>query len=313
VPVESAERLIKEIFPDFDEKLFLQDGATYPSAEYVKVPLTYFKVDNPKGYDVRSCVVWAPRHSLGNIKKRISFEVSASSPHCRFLIFRTPANGRQTFILRGPKSRFLSLSHASMSYTARFIGTSSLIIGQNTFIGSARIIMMETDISIGAGALWSDEIIVQGSDQHGIIDLATRKILNGGRKFISFGRHVWIGRRAIVNKNVIIGRGSIIGTGSIVTKDVPPAVVAAGSPAKVVKCGVTWVNRTTGPIERERDDLVFLQALGPTDIAKSSKAKVLVAWSCAVGLAQAVWVKALAAGAAGALLFELASDIIATF
>ena len=34
---------------------------------------------------------------------------------------------------------------------------------------------------------------------------------------------------------VRIGRGSVVGAGSVVTKDVPPMVVAAGNPARVVR------------------------------------------------------------------------------
>ena len=46
---------------------------------------------------------------------------------------------------------------------------------------------------------------------------------------------VWIGQRVIVLPGVHIGEGSIIGAGSVVTKDIPPFVVAAGNPARIVK------------------------------------------------------------------------------
>ncbi|WP_284329046.1 hypothetical protein [Demequina litorisediminis] len=32
-----------------------------------------------------------------------------------------------------------------------------------------------------------------------------------------------------------IGRGSVVAAGSVVTKDVPPGVVVAGNPARVVR------------------------------------------------------------------------------
>lgn len=34
---------------------------------------------------------------------------------------------------------------------------------------------------------------------------------------------------------VTIGEGAVVATGSIVTRDVPPYVVVAGAPAKVIK------------------------------------------------------------------------------
>ncbi|KFD02681.1 galactoside O-acetyltransferase [Rahnella aquatilis CIP 78.65 = ATCC 33071] len=39
----------------------------------------------------------------------------------------------------------------------------------------------------------------------------------------------------IVNPGVTIGRNSVIGTGSVVTKSIPPDVVAAGVPCRVLR------------------------------------------------------------------------------
>jgi len=46
---------------------------------------------------------------------------------------------------------------------------------------------------------------------------------------------VWIGAGAIVCLGVTVGDDSIIGAGSAVTRDVPPGVVAAGNPCRVVR------------------------------------------------------------------------------
>lgn len=46
---------------------------------------------------------------------------------------------------------------------------------------------------------------------------------------------VWIGSRAVVLPGVRIGQGSIVGAGAIVSKDVPPYVVVAGNPARIVR------------------------------------------------------------------------------
>lgn len=52
---------------------------------------------------------------------------------------------------------------------------------------------------------------------------------------ILVGRNVWIGAGAIVGPGVTIGDNSVIGAGSVVLRDVPPNVVAAGSPCRVVR------------------------------------------------------------------------------
>jgi len=50
---------------------------------------------------------------------------------------------------------------------------------------------------------------------------------------ITIGANCWIGTSAVVMANV--GEGSTIGAGSVVTKNIPPGVVAVGSPARVIK------------------------------------------------------------------------------
>lgn len=46
---------------------------------------------------------------------------------------------------------------------------------------------------------------------------------------------VWIGANCLVLPGVRIGRGSVVAAGSVVVKDVPPMVVAAGNPARIIK------------------------------------------------------------------------------
>lgn len=46
--------------------------------------------------------------------------------------------------------------------------------------------------------------------------------------------NVWIGGGTSIVAPVTIGRNSIIGAGSVVTRDIPPNVVAAGNPCRVL-------------------------------------------------------------------------------
>lgn len=45
----------------------------------------------------------------------------------------------------------------------------------------------------------------------------------------------WLGAGVVVNPGVTIGAGAVIGAGSVVTKDIPPMVIAAGVPCKVIR------------------------------------------------------------------------------
>lgn len=49
------------------------------------------------------------------------------------------------------------------------------------------------------------------------------------------GREAWIGIGAVVRDGVRIGQGSLIGAGAVVVQDIPPGVVAYGTPARVVR------------------------------------------------------------------------------
>ncbi len=46
---------------------------------------------------------------------------------------------------------------------------------------------------------------------------------------------VWLGARCIILPGVTVGEGAVVGAGAVVTKDVPPDVIVAGVPARVIK------------------------------------------------------------------------------
>lgn len=52
---------------------------------------------------------------------------------------------------------------------------------------------------------------------------------------ITIGDNVWLGGNVVVNPGVSIGACTVVGSGSVVTKDLPPGVVAAGNPCRVLR------------------------------------------------------------------------------
>jgi maltose O-acetyltransferase len=52
---------------------------------------------------------------------------------------------------------------------------------------------------------------------------------------ITIGDNVWLGGGVVVCPGVTVGSDAVIGAGSIVTNDVPPGVVAVGTPARIVR------------------------------------------------------------------------------
>lgn len=90
-------------------------------------------------------------------------------------------------------------------------------------------------ISIGENVHISENVVIRDSDNHymlydGYVQAAP----------IIIGNNVWIGLNSTILKGVTIGDGAVIAAGSVVTKDVPPKVLVAGVPARVIKEEVEW-------------------------------------------------------------------------
>jgi putative colanic acid biosynthesis acetyltransferase WcaF len=52
---------------------------------------------------------------------------------------------------------------------------------------------------------------------------------------ISIGAHAFIGARAFILPGVVIGEGAVVGAGAVVTRDVAPAMIVAGQPAREIR------------------------------------------------------------------------------
>lgn len=128
----------------------------------------------------------------------------------------------------------------SLGIDVRLWRECSLTIGEGTTINSAKIVADSSDIEIGEDNLWSDEILVQSNNQHGVYDLEAGSFMQTGRTSVKTAGHVWIGRRAVLMANSAVGWGSIVGTSAVLTKPTPDFTIAAGNPARVIAEKRTW-------------------------------------------------------------------------
>lgn len=114
-------------------------------------------------------------------------------------------------------------------------------IRRDTYIGST------VGIEIKRGTIISDGVVIMDNNNHPIAPSERREMVESGWSTsnwswtkasaapILIGENVWIGQKARIHKGVEIGDNSIIAACAVVTKNVPPNVIAAGNPAKIVK------------------------------------------------------------------------------
>lgn len=107
-------------------------------------------------------------------------------------------------------------------------------IGDDCAFSNNVSIIARSGVTIGNGFLCGSHVEIIDSDFHGISP-DERRLSNGQSERISIGNNVWLGNRVIVLKGVEIGSGSVVAAGSVVTSALPPNVIAAGCPAKIIR------------------------------------------------------------------------------
>ncbi len=106
----------------------------------------------------------------------------------------------------------------------------TLSVGDGTNWNQGCTIVAAHSIRIGNVVMIGDGCSITDSSYHEVDSETPVRLAE-----VVIEDNVWLGRGVTVLAGVTIGKGSVIAAGSVVTRDVPAGVLAAGSPAKVIK------------------------------------------------------------------------------
>lgn len=95
----------------------------------------------------------------------------------------------------------------------------------------------DTHIYVGDRTMFGPNVTVATAG-HPILPELREKVYQFNAP-VHIGRNCWIGAGAIILPGITIGDNTVVGAGSVVTKDLPPNVIAAGNPCKVMR----WIGQ----------------------------------------------------------------------
>jgi acetyltransferase-like isoleucine patch superfamily enzyme len=166
------------------------------------------------------------------------FQSRLENPVARLFLY-----GGVPLIMGGVKIRIgenCRIGGGNLSISGRSYGEKEpeLTVGDNCDLGWGSVFMVGRRIVIGDNVRIAANAFFAGYCGHPV-DAAARARGEGDREEqigdIILEDDVWLGTGVTVLRGVTIGRGTIVGASSVVTKSLPPFVLAAGNPARVIR------------------------------------------------------------------------------
>src|SRR3954469_20491204 len=108
----------------------------------------------------------------------------------------------------------------------------NITVGRGVFIGHDCMFTGHAPIDLGAGVMIANKVNLVTSG-HPVEPDQRRPSITAAP--IAIGANVWIATAATILPGVSIGADSVVAAGAVVTRDVPPATLVAGVPARVVR------------------------------------------------------------------------------
>jgi maltose O-acetyltransferase len=121
--------------------------------------------------------------------------------------------------------------HVRMPFRCEY-GT-RVSIGDRTFLNYDCLMLDVAAVTIGANCQIATRVPFLTATHP--VDPEPRRIGWESGEPIVLEDNVWLGGGVVVCPGVTIGEDTVVGAGAVVTRDLPPGVVAAGVPARVVR------------------------------------------------------------------------------
>jgi acetyltransferase-like isoleucine patch superfamily enzyme len=129
-------------------------------------------------------------------------------------------------------------AHTTISGRTASRETPQLTVGSNVDIGWQTTIAVGSRVAIGDNVRIAGRAFLAGYPGHPLDAQARAAGAPDGDDQIGdivLEDDVWLATGVTVSAGVRIGRGTVVAAGSVVTRDLPPNVLAAGVPARVVR------------------------------------------------------------------------------
>lgn len=118
--------------------------------------------------------------------------------------------------------------------SATILGTGSLEIGDDTWIGHQTLIVSSSRVRIGKSVDIAPRVFI-GTGSHQLDPDGAHSAGAGISREVVIGDGVWLCAGALILPGVSIGDKSVVAAGAVVTKDVLPRKIVGGVPAAVIK------------------------------------------------------------------------------
>jgi acetyltransferase-like isoleucine patch superfamily enzyme len=115
--------------------------------------------------------------------------------------------------------------------------SAKIILEDRVGLNGTSITSRSKTIRIGANTIVAPNCTIVDSDYHAPWPPDTRWENSAFERDqdVIIGKNVWIGMNSLILKGVQIGNNSVVAAGAVVVEDIPANVLAAGSPARVIK------------------------------------------------------------------------------